>query len=146
MKILCRALCVTLIAMPMYASAKDKDDLGCDTVNWGEEVLAEFPNAEKACHGVTMKNDKAYAHYVAEIVKATSEVVTVHLLDRNGKGISEVKFVPAPGQTVNVSGKATSYQDLEKGTKLDLYIEHSRWGLYSHPEAPQMKILSRTDL
>jgi hypothetical protein len=144
MKILCRALCVALIAVPMYASAAD--EIGCDAVNWGEEVLAKFPNAEKACHDVTTKNGAAYAHYVAEVVAASSESVTVHLLDKKGKGISEVKFVPAADQKVKLAGKETKYADLEKGTKLDLYIEHSKWGLYASPDGSAMKILSRTDL
>ena len=81
MKISGRALCLTLLALPVGAMASDEK--GCDSVNWGEEVLAKFPNAEKACHGVIMKNDAVYAHYVAEIVASDSESVTVHLIVRD---------------------------------------------------------------
>jgi hypothetical protein len=76
-----RALCLALLALPVGAMASDEK--GCDSVNWGEEVLAKFPNAEKACHGVMMKNDAVYAHYVAEIVASDSESVTVHLIDKH---------------------------------------------------------------
>ena len=144
MKTLYGALLVALIAMPMYASAKD--DLGCDSVNWGKEVLAKFPNAEKACHGVTMKNGAAYAHYVAEVIKVGKESMTVHLIDRNGKAISEVEFVPPADQSVKSGGQASKFRDLDKGTTLDLYIEHNRWGLYSSPDSSPMEILSRKDL
>jgi hypothetical protein len=144
MKILSRTLCVALLALPLVGVAKE--EIGCDSVNWGEEVLAKFPNAEKACHGVTMKNDEAYAHYVAKVVAKDSESVTVHLIDKDDKAISEIKFVPNPAQNIKINGKDTKYQDLEKGTKLDLYIQHTRWGLYSDPASSPMKILSRKDL
>jgi hypothetical protein len=144
MNITGKALCLALLTLPVGAMASDEK--GCDSVNWGEEVLAKFPNAEKACHGVVMKNDAVYAHYVAEIVASDSESVTVHLIDKHGKGISEVKFVPNPDQGIKLKGKETKWQDLGKGTTLDLWIEHSRWGLYSSPDSTPMKILSRKDL
>ena len=139
-----RVLCVALLAVPAIGIAKD--DMGCDSVNWGEEVLAKFPNAAKACHGVTMKNGEAYAHYVAKVVARDSESVTVNLIDKDGKAISEIKFMPNPEQNIKIDGKDKKYLDLDKGQKLDLYIQHSRWGLYSDPDSTPMKILSRKDL
>jgi hypothetical protein len=141
---LCKVLCVALLAVP--AGAMAADEMGCDSVNWGQEVLAKFPNAQKGCQGVTMKNGEAYAHYIAEIVKTDGDTVTVHLLDKEKKGLSEVQFVPNANQKITVNGKETRYQDLKKGTKLDLYIQHSRWGLYSDPDSTPMQILSRRDL
>ena len=142
MKIFCSALCVALLAVPVSTMA---EDMGCDSVNWGKEVLDKFPNAQKGCHGVTMKNGEAYAHYVAEVVAANAESVTVNMLDRDNKPAVEIKFVPKM-EKVKVAGKETHYKDLKKGTKLDLYIQHKRWGLYSDPDSTPMTILSRRDL
>ena len=139
----CSALCVALLAMPAITMAGES---GCDTVNFGEDVLSKFPNAAKACHGVTMKNGAAYAHYVAEVVATDKDTVTVHLIDKQGKGISKVVFAPAEDQRVRIDGKETRYTDLKTGTKLDFWIEHSKWGLYASPEGPRMTILSREDL
>lgn len=144
MNTFCRALCAALLVMPVSAMAADEH--GCDSVNWGEEVLSKFPNAEKACHGVTMKNDAVYAHYVAEIVAASKESVTVNLIDKSDKAIAEIKFVPRAEQKITIGGKETKYQDLKKGTKLDLWVQHNRWGLYSDPDSTPMEILSRRDL
>lgn len=141
MKILHQVLCAALIAAPMVASAADEK--GCDSVNWSEEVLTKFPNAQKACHGMTMKNGAAYAHYVAEVVSANAEAVTVDLLDKKGKGISQISFVP---DAERIAKAGVKFKDLEKGTKLDLYIEHNRWGLYASPDSTPMTILSRKDL
>jgi hypothetical protein len=45
-----------------------------------------------------------------------------------------------------VEGKETKFTDLKKGTKLDLYIEHSQWGLFASPTGKRMTILSREPL
>lgn len=140
------ALCVAMLAVPYGAKAAE-DAKGCDSVNWGEEVLTKFPNAQKGCHGVIKKeNGEVYAHYVAEVVQADAKSVTVKLLDRSNKPISEVKFEPNEVKTVKVGGKQTDYSKLQKGTKLDLWIQHNRWGLYSDPASTPMKIVSRRDL
>jgi hypothetical protein len=141
-----KALCVAMLAVPVVAMSAE-DSKGCDSVNWGEEVLTKFPNAQKGCHGVMKKeNGEVYAHYVAEVVQADANSVTVNLLDRSNKPISEVRFEPNEVKTVKVGGKQTDYSKLTKGTKLDLWIQHNRWGLYSDPASTPMKIVSRRDL
>lgn len=45
---------VSLLAMPALAVAADR--FGCDSVNFGEEVLAKFPNAKAACIDVKERN------------------------------------------------------------------------------------------
>ena len=56
-----------------------------------------------------MKNGEAYAHYVAEVVAADAESVTVNMIDRDNKPITEIKFVPKM-QKVKVAGKETALQ------------------------------------
>ncbi len=136
--------CFSMLAMPALASAGDR--LGCDSVNFGEEVLAKFPNAKVACIDVKEENGGIYAHYRADVVAVDKDAVTVHLLDHEGKAISKVKFVPTADSVAKVEGKETKFTDLKKGTKLDLYIEHSQWGLYASPEGKRMTILSREPL
>ena len=79
-------------------------------------------------------------HYVGEVVATDKDAVTVD------KGIVRVKLAPAAGQTAKFEGKDTSYMSLKKGTKLDFYIEHSKWGLYATPDGQRMTIISREDL
>jgi hypothetical protein len=144
MKSYWNVLCVSLLAMPALAVAADR--LGCDSVNFGEEVLAKFPNAKAGCIDVKEKNGGIYVHYRVDVVAVDSDSVTVHVLDSEGKAISKVKFAPSADQQAKVEGKDTKFIDLKKGTKLDLYIEHSQWGLYASPEGKRMTILSREAL
>ena len=137
-------LCFSILAMPALASAADR--LGCDSVNFGEDVLAKFPNAKAACIDVKEKNGGIYAHYRADVVAVDKDSVTVHMLNHEGKAISKVKFVPSADQVASVEGKDTKFTDLKKGTKLDLYIEHSKWGLYASPDGKSLTILSRESL
>jgi hypothetical protein len=162
MKVVCSALCVAIFAAPFVAgcantgssagseaeqpSAAAADEKGCDSVNWGQEVLTKFPNAHKACQGVMMRNGEAYAHYIAKVVANEEGTMTVHLIDKAKTPISEIVFVPNPEQTVTIEGRPTKQKDLKEGTTLDLYIQHNRWGLYSDPAGTPMNIVSRRDL
>src|SRR5262245_16596189 len=116
-----KILCVMLLALPGAVLAAEST-MSCDSVNFGAEVLAKFPNAQKGCIDLSQRNDGVYAHYRAEVVKVEGDTITVNMLDRDGKALSKVKFVPAADETVNLSGKDTKYKDLAKGQKIDLYI------------------------
>jgi len=144
MNIISRALCLTVLFVPVVALAAD-DAKGCDSVNWGQEVLAKFPNAQKGCRGVMTKEGNVYAHYMAKVVSASADSVTVNMLDKDNKPFSEVTFVPGRSD-INVNGKPTKVKDLKKGTDIDFWIQHNRWGLYSDPGKTPMTVLSRRDL
>lgn len=146
MKLISKLLCVALVAVPFAAMAADDNSMGCDSVNWGKDVLTNFPNAQKACQDVSMRNGEPFAHYIAKVVANEGETVTVHLLGRDKKPMTEVVLAPNPKQKMTVEGKGTNSADLKKGDKLDLYIMHSRWGLYSDPDSTPMTIKSRRDL
>ena len=66
MKIIRKALCATLLAIPALAAAEGINN--CSQVNIGADVLAKFPNAAKACHDVTLKGEGIYMHFVAQVV------------------------------------------------------------------------------
>jgi hypothetical protein len=145
MKGIVRAACLAVLVMPVLAVAKE---YGCDSVNWGQEVLAKFPNASKGCHSVMMKNNEAYAKYVAEVesVNKQTKEVTLHMLDTKDKAFSKVVIAPKEGASVKIDGKDTPVAKLKKGDKVSFYIPHDRWGLYSDPESTPITIVSREDL
>ena len=136
-------VCAFLLAMPGLALAGGP---GCDNVNFSAEVVAKFPNAQKACIAVLEKDGGVYVKYEADVVSASKDSVTVDFLDKNGKGVSRVTFAPAADQTAEIDGKAMAFSSMKKGMKLHFYIEHSRWGLYANPAARPMKILSSESL
>ena len=63
----CVASAAVLIALPVIGFAA-KDDLGCNDVNFSEEILKQLPKVRDACQDVKIKNDKVYAHFVGEVM------------------------------------------------------------------------------
>jgi hypothetical protein len=139
------ALLVAALALPLVASAADKmktDPTGCDNVNWSKEVLDNFPNAKRGCQRVTLKGEDVYAQYNGEVVGVEKDGIVVHVKDHDGKNMTKMKIAPDAEAMVSVSGKATKFWKLEKGTELHFYIPHNRWGLYSSPGGAQIKVVS----
>jgi len=151
MKHLSAVALASLLAIPGIAAADD-NKMGCDNVNWGAEVTEAFPQVQKACQGVTVKNDMAYAHFKAKVYDAKKDEVTVDFLDRDGKGVSRVKFAPPADAAVLVrsstapDGVKTEYSKLQKGSIIDFYIPHDHWGLYGVPGGSEMTVISREAL
>src|SRR4030095_7033837 len=114
---------------------------------FGEEVLTAFPNIRDACQAVTVRDGKPFVHLKAKVVAKDKESVTVQMLDRQDKPLSEVKVAPGADDSAKVEGKEMKYKDVQKGTSLDVYLDHNRWGLYSSlDKSNMMKIVSRKQL
>lgn len=146
MKGIISAACIAMLAIPAIAGAQSPSPTGCDSVNFGPEVLAEFPNASEACQAVMMKGDQPFAKFTAEVVSANAEQATVRFLDRNNKPVSEVVFAVKPDARIDVNGRSTRVSRLERGTRVSFYIQHNRWGLFASPDSTPLTIVSRKQL
>lgn len=140
------AVCVALLAIPAVSVAAEHTETGCDSVNFGQEVLDNFPKAKQACREVRLKNGEPYARFVAEIVGQSKGNVTVKFKDRDNKDVSEMVLTPPEGAKVKVLGESVKIRDLKRGQQLDFWVEHARWGLYPEEGSPPMKVVSRKDL
>ena len=140
----CAASAALLLAIPVVGSAKD--DYGCNDVNFSEEIVAKLPRVRDACQDVKMKGDKVYAHFVGEVMAIDSTAVTVKFKDRAGKDVSELTLAPTQEVSVTADGKEIPFTKLEKGMKIDAYVEHSRWGLYASPDGKMLTLLDRKAL
>lgn len=138
------AICMAILAAPFVATAAEP--LGCDNVNIGDEVVAKFPNIRKTCQEVKEKNGGIYIRFVGEVVAVSSDKLTVRSKDREGKDVQEIEMGWDKGQKVKVGGREMEFSKLRKGDKLDFWIEHNKWGLFSKPGASSLKILNRKDL
>ena len=139
MRIACITACVIALASPAVASAGAAH--GCGDVNFSAEVLEKMPNAQKLCRGVKELNGGIYVHYMASVVSTTDKTVTVDFKDKDNKAVSRVEFEPAADQTVKMGKKDVKYTSLSKGTQLDFWIEHNKWGLYASPDGKAMTIV-----
>jgi hypothetical protein len=132
--------CALVLSVPLVAAAGS--NYGCDSVNFGQEVLAKLPNAQKLCRGVTERNGGIYVKYVGKVVATSPESTTIEFLDKDNKPVSRATFKPGEGQMASVDGKKMKYSDVKKGTELHFYIENKRWGLFGEPNDTAMQILS----
>jgi hypothetical protein len=144
MKILWKALVASSLALPGLAMAAN--DLSCGSVNFGAEVLAKFPNAKAACRGVQEKDGTVYVRYVADVVATTKDSMTVVFKDQDNKGVSKVTLAPTANDSLTVGGKSSKFMDLRKGDTIDMWVPHSRWGLYGTPGGPKMTVVSQETL
>lgn len=144
MKMISTAICAAVLAVPAVAAAADAT--GCDNVNIGQEVMAKFPNIRSTCQEVKEREGGIYIRFVGEVVSASSDKATVRVKDRGGKDVSEFELGWSSGQKIKVGGTDMNFSDLRKGDKLDFWIEHNKWGLFSKPGSSSLKILNRKDL
>jgi hypothetical protein len=141
MKFIAATVCAMALAVPAIA-ADDSKNYGCDSINFGDEVLEKMPNAKKLCRGIAEKNGTVYVHYIAEVEARDANSVTVKFLDKDDKAVTRVAFEPTADQTVTVDKKPMKYAALDKGQKLDFWIAQNKWSLYASPDGQAMKILS----
>jgi hypothetical protein len=137
-----KLLPIALLAVPVAAMAGDPP---CKNVTFGSAVLTAFPNAMQACHGVKVKDNVVYAHFMGEVQSASSDEVAVIFEDYEGKDLARIKFAPG-NAAAKIDGQTVPYAKMKEGTKLDFYIPQDKWGLYGDPSGFEMKIVSREDL
>jgi hypothetical protein len=144
MKMISAAIVASMLAVPAIAAAADA--ASCDNVSIGADVMAKFPNIRSTCQEVKEKDGGIYIRFVGDVVSSSSDKATVRVKDRSGKDVSEFELGWDAGQKIKVGGKEMNFSDLKKGDKLDFWIEHNKWGLFSKPGSSSLKILSRKDL
>ena len=108
MKVITTIVFALALTAPGLATAADPN-YGCDSVNFGPEVLEKIPNAKKLCRGITEKNDGVYVHYIAEVESKSASAVTIKFLDKDNKGVSRVTFEPMSDQIVMLDKKPIAY-------------------------------------
>ncbi len=141
MKIIATIGCALALTVPAMANA-DSKNYGCDSINFGAEVIEKMPNAKKLCRGIAEKNGTVYVHYIAEVESRSASSVTVKFLDNDDKPVNRITFEPTADQTVMINKKPVKYMTLDKGQKLDFWIAQNKWGLFSNPDGQAMKIVS----
>ena len=92
------------------------------------------------------KDGTVYARYVAKVVDTSKGNLTVVFEDKDGKGVAKAVFAPTDDAGVSMGGKATKYSSLKKGDVIDMWVPHSRFGLYGIPGGPKLTVVSKETL
>lgn len=140
-RILGTCACAFMLVGPAPTLAANAE-LGCESVDFSQEVLAGLPNARLLCRGVMEMDGGVYVKYAGKVVASSEDSTTVELLDKNEKPASRVTFKPRLEQMTWVEDSKVTYRSLKTGARLTFYIEHHRWGLYGAPDGAVMSIVS----
>lgn len=125
------ALLTALLMGSGFSMAVGGERVGCDQIEWPDPVLKGFPDAEKACRKVIVRNGVRYAQFTAKFVRVDADgkvFVTVMMPDgsRPARGFT----APRDLHVLSHSGKTTfDFQELEKGDLLDVFIAETRWSV-----------------
>lgn len=104
-----------------------EDRIGCDEVNWEQQVLLNFDGIEEACQEVVVRDGNRYVRFEVEFDHATKDDAFCVLLKlRDGTRVERVFPAPRDFQVSSRSGKSTfGVHELADGDVLDVYIPMS---------------------
>ncbi len=83
---------------------------------------------------------------MAKVVDNSNGNLTVVFEDKDGKGVSKVVLAPTADQGLSMGGKDVKYSSLKKGDVIDMWVPHSRFGLYGTPGGPKLTVVSQETL
>jgi len=113
-----------LCSMP----AAGGETIGCDVIDWSQQILVSFDGIEDACQEVIVRDGNRYFHFEVEFVRA-SEGGDVQVLMHLQDGSSVERSFPAPkGFEASSSTGRTKFAmlELDAGDILDVYIPLAR--------------------
>ncbi|MFW2406024.1 MAG: hypothetical protein ACN4GT_14730 [Gammaproteobacteria bacterium] len=98
--------------------------VGCDEVDWKQEVLLQFDGIEEACQDVVIRDGARYARFEVIFHRARANG-DVHFSMRLRDGTRVERAFPAPKDLFVSSPTGNSewsMRELERGDVLDVYI------------------------
>ena len=129
MKSLFKSLLQEFAIAALFISPAFGDDvIGCDEVNWEEQILLHFDGIEEACQEVVIRDGDQYVRFEVKFIRATIDG-DVHVRMKLQDGTRVERVFPAP-KALNVSSNSGmtdfAMHELERGDVLDVYIPMSR--------------------
>ncbi len=127
----------------------DVQAVSCAKVNWSPTLLAQYPRIADGCQEVITVNGKKWARFEGTLVSVKSNgSVTSTVKDRQGRSMGMLNLKPAPGQTVLIDGQNYTFQELNPGQNLNLYIAEGDYAVATEPGAAkndEAQIIAKPD-
>lgn len=108
--------------------AVGEESIGCDEVDWKQQIIISFDGIEEACQEVIVRKDERYVRFEVEFVRALSDGnVEVMMTLQDGSRTARTFPAPKSFRALSSSGK-TDYrmQELDRGDILDVFVPLSR--------------------
>jgi hypothetical protein len=110
-----------LAALGFTASATAQD-ITCDDIVWGAEILADNPNIGDACLDVVDKNGTTTAMFTARVVRQSVNSTIIQWKLPDGTWSASQRRYPGSNSTAEISGEIVPIADLEPRQEVNVYL------------------------
>lgn len=102
--------------------------IGCDDVDWKQQLFVVVEDMEQACQEVVVRRGKSYVHFEAEFLRVSKDGDThVLMVMQDGTRVERLIKTPSDFQVLSHSGKTDfRFRELSRGDILDVFIPLSR--------------------
>ena len=113
----------------------------CAQVNWAPQILQNYPRIADACQEVVAVNGENWARIEGRLISVNPNgSVTSMVLDHTGRGIGRLTLKPAPNQKVMLEGREQTFDQLNTGAILHMYIPEHMYAVATEPGAPESEM------
>jgi len=130
------ALISTLIAVGAlgFTAAANAQDVGCDDIIWGSEILADNPNIGDACLDVVEKQGVMAAKFTARVVRQSVNSTIVQWQLPDGSWSASQRRYPERGSTAEINGQAVAITDMQARQEVNVYLPMNEYWTLPAPE------------
>ena len=130
------ALISTLIAVGAlgFTAAANAQDVGCDDIIWGSEILADNPNIGDACLDVVDKQGVLAAKYTARVVRQSVNSTIVQWQLPDGSWSASQRRYPDRGSVAEIGGETVGIMDLAARQEVNVYLPLGEYWTLPAPE------------
>lgn len=113
----------------------------CAEVQWSPQLLRQYPRIPDACQEVIAVNGENWVRIEGRLVSVNPNgSVTSMVLDRTGRGLGRLTLKPAPNQKVMLEGRERTFDELQSGAILHMYIPEHMHSVATEPRAPESEM------
>ena len=130
------ALISTLIAVGAlgFTAAANAQDVGCDDIIWGSEILADNPNIGDACLDVVEKQGVMAAKFTARVVRQSVNSTIVQWQLPDGSWSASQRRYPGRGTTAEINGQTVAITDMQARQEVNVYLPVNEYWTLPAPE------------
>ena len=130
------ALISTLIAVGAlgFTAAANAQDVGCDDIVWGSEILADNPNIGDACLDVVEKGGVNAAKFTARVVRQSVNSTIVQWQLPDGSWSAAQRRYPDRGSFAEIGGQTVRISELAARQEMNVYLPEGGYWTLPAPE------------
>jgi hypothetical protein len=113
-----------LLAVPVVAQ-----EINCADIEFDAEIVANYPEVQKACLGVIEDQGVRYVRLRAKVLNNWISSLTIRYEHADGTWGLLKTVTPPEGFTAIVNGSPTPVEEIQEGTVMNIFVPEGRWEL-----------------